>query len=295
MIRHSAGWFLVGLLWLAVLSACAPKDAERPAADTESNVASLEEQLSASLTAYQQGRYAEDKEEAEKTAERFLVHLKDSDYDAAKELSVGSVRSYLDRKDKRIAGPAWDYAWRKIHFGISSWKQDGWGTSIGKLYGGDSAQSEVQERHKPVLRARDEHFVILAYTLKHSGESDTALDFILLPTEQGWRISEISIVGDKSTQQIVLRLQNVTSDRRHIDGVAHLIIEGLVVNPSSQPQPIPPMVATLMDSDGSELKRWTFHAEATVVPAGGSVPFQTSTAYPPGKGKLSINFLRLVQ
>ena len=281
MIGQSTRWFLVGLLWLAVLSACAPQDEERPATDTESSetpqcgmeeiikacqdakrptteiesitaswCASMEETIEETLTACQQGRVAEAEEEAEKiregylvhivdkvcddakrpavstepmmafwcvgmkqnmaamkqgryaevkkeavkTTERFLVHLKDNSYDAAKELSVGSALSYLDGTDKSMTDPAWDSAWRKIHNGISSWKMDGWGTKIGNLYNGYSAQKAVEERMKPVLRAREETFVFLAYTLKHPVESDTALDFIILPTEQGWRISEISIV-----------------------------------------------------------------------------------------------------
>ncbi len=59
MIRHVAGWYLVGLLWLAVLSACASQDAERAATDTETSAASWEEHMRAGMTAYQQGHYAE--------------------------------------------------------------------------------------------------------------------------------------------------------------------------------------------------------------------------------------------
>jgi len=59
MIKHEAKWLLAGLLWLAVLSACAPQDAERAATDTETSVAAWEEHMRAAGTAYQRGRYAE--------------------------------------------------------------------------------------------------------------------------------------------------------------------------------------------------------------------------------------------
>ena len=270
-------------------------DDKSPSASAEPMMALWCDLMQPSAAAIKQGRFTKAKEEAAKTAERFLVHLKDKDYEAVKDLSVESARSFLDSAEKGIIEPAWDSTWRKIRSGIPSWKMDGWGAKIGKLYNGHSAQKAVEKRHKPVLRARDETFVILAYTLKHLGESDTALDFILLPTEQGWRISEILIVGDKPPAQNVLRFQDVTSDLRQIDGVAHLIVEGQIFNPTKQPQNVPPLVFTLFDPDGTELKRWTFHAEVTVVAAGGSVPFQTSTANPPSKGNLDIHFLPLVQ
>ncbi len=59
MIKHKARWLLAGLLWLAVLSACAPQDAERAATDAETSVASWKEHMLAGETAYRQGRYAE--------------------------------------------------------------------------------------------------------------------------------------------------------------------------------------------------------------------------------------------
>ncbi len=171
-------------------------DEKSPAASTEPMMAFWCVGMKQNVAAIKQGRFTKAKEEAAKTTERFLVHLKDKDYAAAKDLSVGSARSFLESAEKGIIEPAWDSAWRKIRSGISSWKTDGWGAKIGKLYNGFYPQKAVEERHKSVLRARDGHFVILAYTLKHPGKSDTALDFEILPKEQGWRISEISIVRD---------------------------------------------------------------------------------------------------
>lgn len=90
---------------------------------------------------------------------------------------------------------------------------------------------------------------------------------------------------------IQLRLQDVTSGRRQVNGTSELIIEGQIFNPTDEPQDVPPLVATLMDPTGIELKRWVFAAETEVLPPGGHVGFQTSTDNPPGQGNLNLNFM----
>jgi predicted Zn finger-like uncharacterized protein len=92
--------------------------------------------------------------------------------------------------------------------------------------------------------------------------------------------------------QIPLRFQEVvTSDRQQVDGTPELVIEGEIFNPTDQPQDVPPLVATLMDPTGIELKRWVFAAETEVLPPGGRVAFQTSTQNPPGQGNLNLYFV----
>lgn len=90
---------------------------------------------------------------------------------------------------------------------------------------------------------------------------------------------------------IQLRLQEVTSNRRQVNGTSELIIEGKIFNPTDEPQDVPPLVATLMDPTGIELKRWVFAAESETLPPGGRVSFQTSTQNPPGHGNLNLNFV----
>ena len=90
---------------------------------------------------------------------------------------------------------------------------------------------------------------------------------------------------------VQLRLQEVTSDRRQVNGMSELVIEGQIFNPTDEPQDVPPLVATLMDPTGIELKRWVFAAETEVLPPGGRVAFQTSTENPPGQGNLNLNFV----
>lgn len=90
---------------------------------------------------------------------------------------------------------------------------------------------------------------------------------------------------------IRLELKDVTSDRRQVNGAQELVIAGEIFNPTDEPQDVPPLVATLMDPTGIELKRWVFAAETEVLPPGGRAAFQTSTEDPPGQGNLNLNFV----
>ncbi len=87
----------------------------------------------------------------------------------------------------------------------------------------------------------------------------------------------------------VLELELGNSERRLVDGEQTLFVEGRIVNPTGRPQDVPPLVATLTDSGGAELKRWTFSADVDALPPGGSAAFQTSTAEPPYQGELNLN------
>jgi predicted Zn finger-like uncharacterized protein len=87
----------------------------------------------------------------------------------------------------------------------------------------------------------------------------------------------------------VLELELGNSERRLVDGEQTLFVAGRIVNPTGRPQDVPPLVATLTDSGGAELKRWTFSADVDALPPGGSAAFQTSTAEPPHQGELKLN------
>jgi hypothetical protein len=88
-----------------------------------------------------------------------------------------------------------------------------------------------------------------------------------------------------------LELREVTSVRRLVDGERLVVIEGLVANVSERTRPIPLLSASLTDSKGEELKRWTFAASDSALPPGGTASFQTSTKNPPREGNLAINFV----
>jgi predicted Zn finger-like uncharacterized protein len=88
----------------------------------------------------------------------------------------------------------------------------------------------------------------------------------------------------------VLELELGNSERRLVDGEQTLFVAGRIVNPTGRPQDVPPLVATLIDSGGAELKRWIFSADVDALPPGGSAAFQTSTADPPHQGELNLDF-----
>jgi predicted Zn finger-like uncharacterized protein len=94
-----------------------------------------------------------------------------------------------------------------------------------------------------------------------------------------------------SLPRIQLKLRDVTSDRKQVDGTPSLVIQGEVFNPTDETQDVPPLVATLMDPTGIELKRWVFAAETESLPPGGHATFHTSTRNPPGQGNLNLNFV----
>ena len=91
--------------------------------------------------------------------------------------------------------------------------------------------------------------------------------------------------------RIQLKLRDVTSDRQQVNGTPSLVIKGEVFNPTDETQDVPPLVATLMDPTGIELKRWVFAAETESLPPGGHAAFHTSTQNPPGQGNLNLNFV----
>ena len=90
---------------------------------------------------------------------------------------------------------------------------------------------------------------------------------------------------------VQLQLKDVTSNRHQANGTSELIIAGEIFNPTDVTQEVPPLVATLMDPTGIELKRWVFAAETDTLPPGGRISFQTTTDNPPGQGKLHLNFV----
>ena len=87
-----------------------------------------------------------------------------------------------------------------------------------------------------------------------------------------------------------LSLSDVTLDRRLVDGQQTLVIVGAIVNATEEDQPVPPLVAKLIDPEGVEIERWTFEAEVDMLPARGTTRFENRTANPPKQIKLDLNF-----
>jgi hypothetical protein len=77
-----------------------------------------------------------------------------------------------------------------------------------------------------------------------------------------------------------LKLRDVQAARNMDQGVAILTVQGTIVNATNEPRQVPPLMATVRDTKGTELDHWTFTAENPQLPPGGSTGFRTETIYP---------------
>jgi hypothetical protein len=77
-----------------------------------------------------------------------------------------------------------------------------------------------------------------------------------------------------------LKLRDVQAARTSDQGVAILTVQGVIVNTTKEPRRVPPLMATVRDLKGTELDRWTFTAEISELPPGGTTGFRTETIYP---------------
>ena len=75
------------------------------------------------------------------------------------------------------------------------------------------------------------------------------------------------------TFQLGLQFEGVVSRRLEEGGVAVLVVEGAIVNVTSQDRPVPPIRVTLLDSGGRRLQQEQFHAEAARLDGGGKTTF----------------------
>jgi hypothetical protein len=89
-----------------------------------------------------------------------------------------------------------------------------------------------------------------------------------------------------------LQLRNVQAVKSTVAGVPTLTVQGVVVNTTPFAHAVPPMVATLRDPQGRELKRWTFVAETTQILPGRSTGFRTDTLFDTAAqvGDLQVTF-----
>ena len=76
-----------------------------------------------------------------------------------------------------------------------------------------------------------------------------------------------------------LELRQVQATKADDQGVQILTVQGVVVNVSNVAQQVPRLVATIKDMQGAALNSWSFAAEATQLPPGGTTGFRTETLY----------------
>ena len=91
--------------------------------------------------------------------------------------------------------------------------------------------------------------------------------------------------------ELGLQLRDVKSVRRLVDDERVVVIEGLIVNLSSQDRQVPPLRVSVIDAEGVELDRWNFLAESASLAPGGTTRFETVGKNPPREGNLSIEFV----
>jgi hypothetical protein len=88
-----------------------------------------------------------------------------------------------------------------------------------------------------------------------------------------------------------LKLRDVQAARSVDQGVAILTVQGTIVNASKEPRRVPPLMATVSDTKGTQLDRWTFTAEIAELPPGGTSGFRTETIYPTNQStNVSVTF-----
>ncbi len=90
---------------------------------------------------------------------------------------------------------------------------------------------------------------------------------------------------------VPLELRDVKTARRLVDGEQVVAVEGLVSNVTSEPQSVPLLRASIIDSKGDEVENWTFAASATTLPPGGTTNFETTAKNPPREGRILIDFV----
>jgi hypothetical protein len=77
-----------------------------------------------------------------------------------------------------------------------------------------------------------------------------------------------------------LKLRDVKVVRTVDQGVAILTVEGTIVNTGNEASVVPPLMAIVSDTKGTQLDRWTFAAENTQLSPGGTTGFRTQMKDP---------------
>jgi hypothetical protein len=92
-----------------------------------------------------------------------------------------------------------------------------------------------------------------------------------------------------------LELRQVQATKAEDQGVPILTVQGIVVNVSNVMQPVPRLVATVKDMQGAALNSWSFAAEVTHLPPGGTTGFRTETLHTTSQPtNVSVTFARTV-
>lgn len=141
----------------------------------------------------------------------------------------------------------------------------------------DDDFSPFAER-EPVSRGRRTGLIALAIVLLLVAAAAAAI-WMLAPAE--WR----ERLGLATASETPLQLMMTHSDRQTLaSGNELLAVSGRVINPTDEPQTVPPIQAELHSSTGQLVYSWTIPPPARTLPPGGSASFNSAELDVPAGG-----------
>lgn len=89
-----------------------------------------------------------------------------------------------------------------------------------------------------------------------------------------------------------LRVHLVNPRMETVGGTTRLVVQGVVVNTSSeQTRGVPPLTAAVRSAGGEVLREWSFETGMNELEPGASVPFETALENPPtGTQTVNVGF-----
>jgi predicted Zn finger-like uncharacterized protein len=92
-------------------------------------------------------------------------------------------------------------------------------------------------------------------------------------------------VGFAAASPTPLQIAPGTPERQKLaSGNELVVVSGRVINPSSKPQPVPPILAQLRDRSGRVIHSWEIAVSPQTIAPGGSVPFNSMRTDVPPSG-----------
>jgi predicted Zn finger-like uncharacterized protein len=90
-----------------------------------------------------------------------------------------------------------------------------------------------------------------------------------------------------------LAFRDVAITHQPVNGRDTVVVEGVILNDTDVPRPVPALLATVHDAGGRALKEWTVRIEPGELQPGQSAPFRTSMIDPPqGARRVALTFTR---
>jgi predicted Zn finger-like uncharacterized protein len=113
-----------------------------------------------------------------------------------------------------------------------------------------------------------------------------AIGFVVLIALALWFVAPDSLrmqAGFAAAQPTPLQIAPGTTERQRLQsGNELVVVSGRIINPSTEPQQVPPIEAQLHDGEGRLIHSWTIAPPARTLPPGGSATFNSAEMeFPP--------------